>query len=488
MKGISFLAKTHITFADVEKCFDNLWLDDSVKDIWQNGTNIRDAVMIKKLNEHAIASVKTPAGETKEIILENTVKQGGVYGPQLCCSSLDKINKMGRKIVTMYGPNIEVNAQIYVDDMESAGSHITANNTIYNCHRLEMSKKLIINTEEGKSGLLRVKGGRNDERIITTEVTRGKFKEVNEYKFLGTWIDESGTYMINVKKIKKRIPIMILTVKQMGSESAVGNMTVQTRLKLMETVVMPSVMYNIETYPTIKKDERIELEKMQHNILVQILEVPTSTPYLGILLELGMWLMEARTDYRRLMLYHRIVHSDEKRMIKKITEEQRKHKREGTWYDTIYKSLQKYDVTMKVQEVLKSKWKKEVKGKISAWNEKEVRQRSKDLSKTRTAREGEWGRKRYINESALGDVKEILRLRLHMMPLPCNYKKNVDDGNKCCLCKKSDKIRTEHYFRCNRTKRIRERCGVKENMMTSESTNDILKAAKYIRTITKMVL
>ena len=131
---------TFITYADIEKCFDNIWLDDAVTDIWKDGMNVRDAITIRKMNQKATASVVTPFGESAEFQVESAVKQGGVSGVTMCCSSLDKINISGRKIVTMYGPELELNAVAYVDDIGSAGSARTANNTIFNCNILEKRK------------------------------------------------------------------------------------------------------------------------------------------------------------------------------------------------------------------------------------------------------------------------------------------------------------------------------------------------------------
>ena len=44
---------TYIVFKDVEKCFDKLWLKDSISELWRCGTDGRDCVMIKKPNERA---------------------------------------------------------------------------------------------------------------------------------------------------------------------------------------------------------------------------------------------------------------------------------------------------------------------------------------------------------------------------------------------------------------------------------------------------
>ena len=63
---------THVAFADVQKCFDRLWLDDGIKDMWECGMDIRDCITIKNLNRFAEATVDTPAGLTEKIDLENT--------------------------------------------------------------------------------------------------------------------------------------------------------------------------------------------------------------------------------------------------------------------------------------------------------------------------------------------------------------------------------------------------------------------------------
>ena len=80
----------------------------------------------------------------------------------------------------MYGPELEINAQAYVDDISSAGSSTTANNTIYNCSLMEERKRVSINTDQGKSAVMIVKGKKkNKDREITEEVSRGEIKKCN---------------------------------------------------------------------------------------------------------------------------------------------------------------------------------------------------------------------------------------------------------------------------------------------------------------------
>ena len=120
---------------------------------------------------------------------------------------------------------------------------------------------------------------------------------------------------------------MITTTKRVGASEEVGIMAVQTRLKLYETTMIPSILYNIEACAKLADKEIKELEKIQHSVLVQLLELPTSTSYIGMLMELGMWTMEARMHYRKLMLYHRITHSDDSRNVKQLVAIQKKYLR-----------------------------------------------------------------------------------------------------------------------------------------------------------------
>ena len=70
-----------------------------------------------------------------------------------------------------------------------------------------------------------------------------------------------------------------------------------------------------------------------------------------------------------------------------------------------------------------------------------------------TVKGNEWGRKSYMDELNMDDAQEVLRTRLHMMPLPCNYGKS--EG--CLLCSTTTKITTEHYLECKGTQYLRRK-------------------------------
>ena len=147
---------------------------------------------------------------------------------------------------------------------------------------------------------------------------------------------------------------MVETVRAYGSPKNVGILALVTRIKLADSVTIPSLLYNIECVPKFSKEEMKNLESMQREILARILDVPNSTPYMGILMETGIWTMEARLAYKKLMLYHNILHSDEERIIKKILQIQKEEERSGTWNDGVQKMVCYYGIEKDVNEVLKS--------------------------------------------------------------------------------------------------------------------------------------
>ena len=93
-------------FADAYKCFDRLWLKDCLIDLKGAGAKEKEITYIYNLNKKSRVVVDTPAGLTEEIELGEIVKQGTVLGPQLCCTSTQKINQMGPPIVNVLSPEL----------------------------------------------------------------------------------------------------------------------------------------------------------------------------------------------------------------------------------------------------------------------------------------------------------------------------------------------------------------------------------------------
>jgi hypothetical protein len=192
--------------------------------------------------------------------------------------------------------------------------------------------------------------------------------------------------------------------------------------------------------------------------------------------------MKARTDYRKHMLYHNLKNSDESRIAKQVVEEQEKMDREGTWLSGVQKSMIEYGIQNTVLEDLKSAWKRKVKEKIRQKTEEIIRENCESKSKSRTVKIGSYDLKDYLKKATIKEAKKILKARLHMLKIPCNYGKG-EEG--CWLCGEKD-VKTEHYYKCSGTRSLQRSWSANEKDLQSTSKSKLIRTAMFLEQVEEM--
>ena len=100
----------------------------------------------------------------------------------------------------------------------------------------------------------------------------------------------------------------------------------------------------------------------------------------------------------------------------------------------------------------KSKWKKQVKEKIGKSIDERTKQEMTNKTKARIVIQDKWERKKYLQECDSETIRDVIKIRLHMWQVSCNYKRDNTD-TKCPLCKKSEDT-TEHVLECEKDKKF----------------------------------
>ena len=59
-----------INLYDIEKCFDSMWYQETMNDLWDAGIRNDKFALIAKLNEKCRIAVKTPVGMTERFEVE----------------------------------------------------------------------------------------------------------------------------------------------------------------------------------------------------------------------------------------------------------------------------------------------------------------------------------------------------------------------------------------------------------------------------------
>ena len=85
---------------------------------------------------------------------------------------------------------------------------------------------------------------------------------------------------------------------------------------------MPALTYNMEAWTHYGPRESKKLEQVHAKLLRVIFNDLNNTPYTGLIMESGIWPIMNEIEKKKLLLYHNIIKSDEKRLINNIIKEQ----------------------------------------------------------------------------------------------------------------------------------------------------------------------
>lgn len=81
---------------------------------------------------------------------------------------------------------------------------------------------------------------------------------------------------------------------------------------------MLTIWYGLEIWERIMETDLANIDRIQSNVLKQIVYLRKSTSNTGILTETGIWSVEKILEYSTMMIYHSIMNSNDKKRAKKI--------------------------------------------------------------------------------------------------------------------------------------------------------------------------
>ena len=81
----------YIVFLDVTKAYDKAWLDALIYVRNKRGINRQEWQVISDMNRNLTAKVKTKHGNTRDIQIRDSIRQGGVLSVLMYATVMDKI-------------------------------------------------------------------------------------------------------------------------------------------------------------------------------------------------------------------------------------------------------------------------------------------------------------------------------------------------------------------------------------------------------------
>ena len=106
--------------ADYKQCFDSLWLQECMNDLYSAGLNDDKFALLYNVNSKVDIAVKTPVGKTERQSIKNVIAQGDVFGPMFCSKGVDTFGQeclKESKYTYMYRGMVEIPPLSMVDDV-----------------------------------------------------------------------------------------------------------------------------------------------------------------------------------------------------------------------------------------------------------------------------------------------------------------------------------------------------------------------------------
>ena len=135
---------------DVEKCFDALWVQECINDLYEAGLDNDKLPLLFLESQNAKVAVKTSFGVSKKVDVKNIAMQGSVWGSLFCTTSMDKLGKYvyeNPDLLYHYKGVVAVPPICMVDDVLSiqkcseAGKINATINAFMEMNKLTLSKK-----------------------------------------------------------------------------------------------------------------------------------------------------------------------------------------------------------------------------------------------------------------------------------------------------------------------------------------------------------
>ena len=467
-----------IIIVDYKQCFDGLWLEESMNDLFEAGIQDSSLATIYEANSTNKVAVKTPFGETERKTVEKIVLQGEVFGPLECSVSVDTFGKeclKTQKHLYYYKGEVGVPPLAMVDDVAcvaECGVQSVAINAFINaktrtkklqfgvdkCHQLHFGREnklcpdLFIDSWEVK----KVDSAKTGFENLVDEMSEPhKLDLMEQEKYLGDIVSTTGKNKENILARKDKSKGIIKQIGTILDDICFGPFQFEVALILRDSLLLSSILVNSEAWYDLTEEDIETLEKADEELLRRVLEAPISTPKCMLYLETGCKPLRFIIMSRRLMFYHYILNEDEDSLISKFYHSQAKQPIKGDWSTTVMDDLEALDIVLTAEQIKMSSQNQfrtlvnnSVEKKALEYLNKEKERKSKVLHISFN----ELKIQKYLEPSKISNElrKFTFLARTRMLDVEENFKKGNKQMTKPCpVCEVKDtRDSQEHLMFC----------------------------------------
>ena len=461
---------------DYKQCFDSLWLEECLNDMYSGGLQDDKLNLLYEANSMVDITVRTPVGKTESGKIEKVVLQGDTFGPMLCSKQVDLFGKEcleEKKYTYMYKGQVEIPPLSMVDDIvcvSECGFKSTMVNAYIQCKtnskKLQFGaskcKKIHIGKkcEDHKCQPLYVDSWEETEEndngnVDIKDVCLGeeRMEETEEEKYLGDVISKDGRNLKNIQARVNKGKGIVQKILNILEGIPFGKLYFEVAMLLRNTLLVSSVLCNSEAWFNLTNPELNLLESIDLMFLRSLLKAPKSTSKEMFFLELGISPLRNLIRQRRLNFLHYILNQGADSMIFKVFEKQCETRTAKDWVTTVLSDLDILGLNLTFQDIQtmnKIKWKNVVKQRVAENTFEDLENMKKKHSKVHNIKHKRLEMQSYFlpgkEKVTQEDMQWIFKIRCREIHVKMNLQ-GLYDSFECEICKKEIETQ-EHVYKC----------------------------------------
>ena len=443
-----------IQLFDIEKCFDSLWVEECVNDLYESGLQNDKLPLLYLENQNAKIAVKSQTGMSKRKYIHNIIMQGSVWGSLMCTVSMDKLGQHVYKkddLIYMYKGAVEVPTLGMVDDIMSiqkCNNETVKINAVINS--FVESKKL--NLSKSKCYKIHIeKQKKKEHNCAKLKIHNNDMKDSEKQKYLGDVVDISGKIRSTVEERRQKGYGMVAEILAIINDIPLGQFRIEIGLKLRQAMLISAMLFNSEAWHDISEGEIKSLELVDEHLIRSLVSAHSKTAIEFLYLETGAMPIRFIIMCRRMIYLQTLLKRSNSELTKRIYLAQKQNPNKGDFYCLVMKDFEIIGETLNEKEITnKSKLshKNHIKQKVRNAALLYLKEKQQKHSKIKNIEYEKLETQKYMISSLFrnNEVNLLFALRSRNIDCKANFK-NGFNNILCQLCYESEDDQL-HIMKC----------------------------------------
>ena len=472
---------------DIEKCFDALWMQECINDIYELGLQNDKLSLLHLENQNAHIAIKNNQRITSRTTIHNVIMQGTVWGSLFCTASMEKLGKSEYSrpdLLYKYKDKVSVPSLGMIDDIlkiqkcseKSVNANAFTNAFVEGkklqfskskCHRIHISKR----KDDGKE-------------CFPIKVHDDDMKQSIKERYLGDIIDETGKIRATVEERKMRGLAIVSEIMAILEEIPLGSHRMEIGLHLRQAMLLNGILYNSEVWHSLSEAEIKILETVDEHLLRALVKAHSKTPLEFLYLESGAIPIRFTIMSRRILYLKVLLQRDDDELTKKIYETQKENPSNGDFSELVQADL-KYLSDHLTESYVRSKSLESLKTEIKTLIRKKafeyLTSKQTKHSKIKNIKYSELKTQHYVVSPIFTneEVSVLYALRSRMIQTKVNFL-SKHQNLQCPLCQ-SHTDDQQHIMHCNEiSKQFTSKYTSRNNCTYSDIFSDDVHKQKEI--------